>query len=151
MIDKTRAVYTLNPDITDWIEVEETLHTDPASQIENFYGLKATDTIGTTNVVTQSDANRSYDANSTKQGYSVDINGTLRNNTGAFVPSNTVWFTITNAEYLQQTGENITIAGISVFTGETIVLYLIGNEFRNRDVIGTDERVTFNVNYNTES
>ena len=101
IIAKQKSVYTENPDLTDWSEVEETLHTDPASIVENFYGIKQYDVnkpTGTTNnVVTFVDVDLSYKLFITKTGTRVNIDGFLYNQKGVIIPANTVFFTISNS------------------------------------------------------
>lgn len=133
-----------------WDRHEEFLITETDSVLENFYGLKTNDTNASTNVFTEVDANIAYDVATIKDGYPVESSGTIRNNTGLMISGNTSLMTITNTEYEQETGTTRYFTGQSVFTGETISLYLTGNVVKNQDPIGIDDRITFTLTYNTQ-
>tara|TARA_R110000803_G_scaffold108393_3_gene176655 strand:+ start:13 stop:480 length:468 start_codon:yes stop_codon:yes gene_type:complete len=137
----------LNPATT----VRAVLGTESSSILENFYGLKLNDTNATTNVLTEVTTNNSYTASIIKQGYSVEINLVLRNNTSAIIPANTSWFSISNTDYAQETSSVRSEWGFSIFTGDAIKFYLTGDVLKNQSIIGIGERVELNLTYNTQS
>ena len=158
IIQKQRDVYTQNPDLTDWIEVEETLHTDPASIVENFYGVKTFDydrTSGTTSNVVTSTSNFEYEADITKNGTRVDVTGTLVNASGVLIPSSTSIFDITDSEYSMQTTNNNAVYTYSVLSKGVVIsnsdvsLQLINNTLRVLDVIPINAVIKFSLTYNT--
>ena len=158
IIQKQRSVYTQNPDLTDWVEVEETLHTDPASIVENFYGVKTFDydrTSGTTSNVVTSTSNFEYEADITKNGTRVDVTGTLVNASGVLIPSSTSVFDITDSEYLMQSTNNNAVYTYSVYCKGVVIgnsdisLQLINNTLRVLDVIPINVFIKFSLTYNT--
>jgi len=160
IIAKQKSVYTENPDLTDWDEVEETLHTDSASIVENFYGLKTFDydrASGTTSNVVTSTSNFEYEADITKNGTRVDITGTLVNVSGVLIPSSTSVFDITNSEYLMQSTNNNAVYTYSVLSKGVVInnsdvtLQLINNTLRVLDVIPINVFIKFSLTYNTDN
>ncbi len=160
IIAKQQSVYTQNTDLTDWSEVEETLHTDPASIVENFYGLKTFDydrASGTTSNVVTSTSNFEYDADITKNGTRVDVTGTLKNASGVLIPSNTSVFDITNSDYLMQSTNSNAVYTYSVLANGVVIgdsdvsLQLINNTLRVLDVIPINALIKFSITYNTQN
>jgi len=160
IIAKQKSVYTENPDLTDWDEVEETFNTDYASIVDNFYGLKTFDydrASGTTSNVVTSTSNFEYEADITKNGTRVDITGTLVNVSGVLIPSSTSVFDITDSEYLMQSTNNNAVYTYSVYCKGVVVnnsdvsLQLINNTLRVLDVIPINVFIKFSLTYNTDN
>ena len=118
---------------------------------DNFYGIKTTDNNASTNVFTEDDADKIYSVATSKNGGVVSNRFTLRNNTGAILPSNTVWLTITNTEYEQQASSPVYQTGQSASNGDNIRFLLTTNTLANLEPIGIGEVVYLNINYNTNA
>lgn len=127
------------------------LHGTNNSLVDNFYGLKTGDINASTNVVTEDNANKEYTVSTIKQGFAVEINGTLVNNTAATTGIDTIWFSITTTEYEQQGSSKRFITGHSASTGEPIRFVLFNNEFKSLDPIAVGESVRFTLTYNTQN
>jgi hypothetical protein len=127
------------------LRVREILGTTSTSFLENFYGLKLSDTNASANVFTQSNAGLVYSVRVIKQGGIVRVVGTGRNATSAVTGGNTVFFTITNTEYQQQTSTPEYPISNSAGTGENIRCILTTNVFATFDPIGVNE--TFNIDF----
>lgn len=119
--------------------------TNEDSLLENFYGLKITDTNASTNAFTESASNKIYSVRIVKQGGVVRVVGTGRNNTGAVIGANAVFFTITNTDYQQQASAPEYPISHSAGTGENIRCILTTNSFATFDPVGIGE--TFNINF----
>tara|TARA_R110000796_G_scaffold228458_1_gene345640 strand:- start:58 stop:525 length:468 start_codon:yes stop_codon:yes gene_type:complete len=133
------------------LRVREILGTTTTSFLENFYGLKLLDTNATTNVVTQSSSGLVYSVRVIKQGGAVRVVGTGRNATSAVTGANTVFFTITNTDYLQQTSAPEYPISHSAGTGENIRCVLTTNVFATFDPIGVNETFNIDFEYRTEA
>jgi hypothetical protein len=131
----------LNPATT----VRAVLGTDADSFLENFYGLKLSDTNASTNVFTEYNAGKIYIVRIIKQGGAIRVVGTGRNATGAVTGADEVWFDITNTEYQQQTSAPEYPISHSAGTGESIRCILTSNSFATSDPVGIQE--TFNIDF----
>ena len=130
------------------------LHTDADSLLENFYGLKTTDTNASTNVFTIDagvSADIIYSVITTKQGGVVNVRGSFRNISGSFISQGTTLFLITNSEYLQQSGTSVTDVGFSNFTNEIVQVNMNSSSFVVLNEVGIDEVILFDLTYNTEA
>lgn len=127
------------------IRVREILGDTSTSLLENFYGLKLSDTNASTNVFTENNAGKIYILRIIKQGGVVRVVGTCRNATGAVTGADEVWFTITNTEYQQQTSAPEYPISHSAGTGENIRGILTTNVFASSDPVGIQE--TFNIDF----
>jgi len=134
-----------------WARHEEILMTGDDNVLDSLYGFTATDTNATTNVVTETAANKTYSLLIMKQGGVVTITGTVRNGTGADTGSNEVFFNITNTEYQQLSGTPEYISCTSAATGETIQFVLTTNSFAALDTVGNNELVNIKFSYNTNA
>jgi hypothetical protein len=121
------------------------LEADSESIVNNFYGLKLSDTNASTNVFTENNAGKIYILRIIKQGGAVRVVGTCRNATGAVTGADEVWFTITNTEYQQQTSAPEYPISNSAGTGESIRCILASNSFASFDPVGIQE--TFNIDF----
>ena len=164
IIAKQQSVYTQNPDLTDWDEVEETLHTDPASIVENFYGIESTDEntggVLTSNVITSVSTDLTYKMFITKSGSTVNMTGFIRNSSGSILPANTLFFTITDNEHKMKT-----VAGINPYIVVVIAssyntsfatfdvdrVKLQNDELRVTQAVAINTILRFSITYNTQN
>lgn len=136
---------TGNASKTSRTQHEDFLHDESGNIVDNFYGIKITDTNASTNAFTESASNKIYSVRIVKQGGVVRVVGTGRNNTGAVIGANAVFFTITNTDYQQQASAPEYPISHSAGTGENIRCILTTNFFATFDPVGIGE--TFNINF----
>lgn len=126
------------------------LHTSAASVVENFYGTQVTDTNASTNVVTESSSTKTYVIRVIKQGRRVNIQGTITNGTGAILPSDTDWFSITTTEY-EQNASPYYFTGFVGGTNEPVAMVLTSDVLGTLQSVGIGETIYFNISYNTNA
>lgn len=159
MATKAEIITHINTDLASGILIPASnhrgvLHTDVDSIVENFYGIKTTDTGATTNVFTIAAGVSSdiiYSVTTTKQGGVVNVTGSFRNISGSFISGATTLFEITNSEYLQQSATSVTDVGFSNSTNEIIQVNMNSSDFVVLNEVGVDEVILFDLTYNTES
>lgn len=147
IIAKQQEVYTLNPDITDWDEVEETLHTEPESILETIYESSYSEDSTGTHTITTPNANFNYIATINKVGRTVFI-------TGSLIALDTVGM----GEKILEIDSGVTGAvgnGLSFGvatnsnTGEAIEIRMNDSNLETNATILVGERFRFNINYRT--
>ena len=110
MATKSALISTINGFITSIVNI--TKHRDSMLEVVNeLYGSNQLNDIpATTNVITLVLAESSYDLTFTKTGRMVHVYGYIRRNTSS-IPNNTIIASITNSEFVPQTGKQFRLNG----------------------------------------
>ena len=160
MATKAQIQNLINTNLASGSGIEAVDHRAVLNQVlDNLYGIVTTDKneiSGTTNnVVTSTNSDFQYRLSITKQGGLVHLNGILFTPITAVIPSNTVFFNITNPEYLMDTSSNVllisvTSLGISTIGNiQTIRVSLANQQFQILDPIPVNQQIRFSLTYNT--
>lgn len=127
----------------------DTMHTNTASAIENFYNLTVvTDTQLTTNVFTINGTDKTYRFYIKKQGGTVNLIGSFTNS-GSTIVSDEDIADITLTEY-QQNAISYTYMATSE-NGDGIRVRLATNTLTVLDAIAPDETVYIDITYNVNA
>jgi len=147
---KMQSVYTGNPDVTDWAEVEETLHTESESILENIYPSEILDTETTTNVFTKaSGSSYTYELRTVKQGRVVHVTGQLTNNSNTYILALVV-ASITSTEHMTNS-TSVYRFNINTSTNESMRGFVSNNILRLIGVMGIGETLNLDFKYYTEN
>ena len=166
MATKQNIINKVDTDLASGGNIQATdhrgvLHGTSDSLIENFYGIVTTDNSNTsspsnTGIVTPIDSNQNYGLDITKNGNRVNISGSIRNDSGSILPVSTLFFTITDTEYLMQVSSGdssfygVACKGISLSGAyEDITLRLAGNVLSIKDAMPINSIYKFSLTYNT--
>lgn len=171
MATKAEIINKVNTDLASNSNIQAVshrgvLHGSDESIIDNFYGIKSYDennAVNTTsNIVTFEDENLHYSVFITKTGTRVNINGFIFNNKTIITSVGSVFFTITNPDYLIENnfgGDNYTVNTLGFnpsgleFVSSLTRISLGGSVNSNKltisDPIPQDEGVSFSITYNT--
>jgi hypothetical protein len=164
MATKAEIINKVNTDLASNSNIQAVshrgvLHGNNESIIDNFYGIVTTDkneiSGSTNNVVTFADSDFQYRLSITKQGGLVHINGILFTPITSIIPSDTVFFNITNPQYLMDTSDNVlsisvTSLGLSTIGNiEPVRVILSDQQFKTLDPIPINQQIRFSITYNT--
>lgn len=144
---KMISVYTGNSDVTEWDEVESTLHTDTASILENIYMTPVSEVSSGTHVITTPNANFSYTATITKIGRHITIDGALLVLGSGILPigSKILEIDIAQTEYL---GDGIAYSvATNGSNAQSIGLRMNGNNLETNASVSNNERFKFSITY----
>lgn len=144
-----RNAYTLNPDITDWSEIEDALIDNVDSILEGVYSASVADD-ETLETYTTSNANFDYNISFRKVGSQVTMTGRFTANTTLSQVS-AIIFSITNTDLLQESGSDYYVSAIKLTEQDTLPLLLSGNSLRTSSSILSGEGFRFTITYNTEN
>lgn len=160
MATKAEIQNLINTNLSSGSGIEATDHRAVLNQVlNNLYGIKKYDENSLTNttntVVTFKEVDLAYKLFITKTGTRVNIDGFIFNQKGVIIPANTVFFTLSNPEYLMDTliiGQSYVVRDLGFSsTGnlDIIRLELSSQDFKILDPMPISENTRFSITYNT--
>ena len=162
MATKAEIQNLINTNLASGSNIEAVDHRAVLNEVlDNLYGIKKFDenslTATTNNVVTSEEVDLAYKIFITKTGTRVNIDGFIFNQKGTIIPSNTVFFTLSDPEYLMDTtiiGQSYTLRTLGFSsTGDLdiIRISLSNQELKILDPMPISETTRFSITYNTSN